>query len=188
MITCDEIWKKNKSTPLIAREEAQVLFDIARKLPKGSLIVEIGSYEGRSSSILASVADARDLRLICIDSFDNNTRAEVYRAGHTGEKVFREEILAKFKNVTLLKMTSNRAAKKVNEKIDYIFIDGDHSYERVSDDLSNWLPKLRRGGYVSLHDYDCELFWGIKKAFKDYASGWEEVDNTYPLRTFRKPQ
>ena len=36
--------------------------------------------------------------------------------------------------------------------VDLLFIDGDHSYEGASRDVSHWLPSLRPGGILVLHD------------------------------------
>lgn len=38
--------------------------------------------------------------------------------------------------------------------LDFIFIDADHSYQGVKADLFNWVPKVRRGGFVIGHDYN----------------------------------
>jgi hypothetical protein len=49
-----------------------------------------------------------------------------------------------------------------NESLDFVFIDGDHSYEAVRDDINAWYSKVRIGGIVSGDDYTT---WpGVKKA------------------------
>ena len=51
-------------------------------------------------------------------------------------------------------VSSVEAAKAVEDKtVDFIYIDGDHSYEAVKADLEAWLPKMRPGGFLSGHDY-----------------------------------
>lgn len=42
------------------------------------------------------------------------------------------------------------------DKIDLLLVDGDHSYEGVVRDLNAWLPHVRDGGLVFLHDYDAK--------------------------------
>jgi predicted O-methyltransferase YrrM len=37
--------------------------------------------------------------------------------------------------------------------VDFVFIDGDHSYEGCRKDIDAWLPKIRAGGFISGHDY-----------------------------------
>ena len=36
--------------------------------------------------------------------------------------------------------------------VDFLFIDADHSYEAVKADWSQWFPKVKRNGYIALHD------------------------------------
>lgn len=43
-------------------------------------------------------------------------------------------------------------------EIDLLFIDGDHSYEGCRGDLAAWLPHLKPGGWLLVHDYDGK-FW-----------------------------
>ncbi len=52
-------------------------------------------------------------------------------------------------------MTSQEFAQKNPEKkFEYIYIDGDHSYEGVKSDFDNFWPRLTQGGIISFHDID----------------------------------
>ncbi len=63
-----------------------------------------------------------------------------------------------------------------NEKLDYLFIDGDHSYEGVRKDFEMYSSFVRKGGVIAFHDIavhpaetGCEVnrFWGeMKKSYK----------------------
>lgn len=52
------------------------------------------------------------------------------------------------------RMTSNDAAALVEDDVDLIHIDGNHDFDRVMDDLVNYLPKLRVGGFLVMDDID----------------------------------
>jgi len=45
------------------------------------------------------------------------------------------------------------AAKLVPDNIDFVYIDGDHDYDKVKEDIEAWYPKVRKGGMLAGHDY-----------------------------------
>lgn len=54
----------------------------------------------------------------------------------------------------LLETTSENAARQFDdESVDFVFVDGDHSYSATFDDISWWWPKVRRGGMIGGHDF-----------------------------------
>lgn len=52
--------------------------------------------------------------------------------------------------------------------LDLVYIDAEHTYEAVRDDISAWLPKVRPGGWIGGHDYmhpmDVRGLWGVARA------------------------
>ena len=66
---------------------------------------------------------------------------------------------------TVLRMSTAEAAKLFEDGyFDLVFIDADHSYEGVKDDIQIWFPKVRGGGFVCGHD----LSWdGIQRAIAE---------------------
>ena len=53
-----------------------------------------------------------------------------------------------------------------DESVDFIFIDADHKYESVVKDIQSWLPKLKKGGMMSGHDFT-QPTAGVKKAVEE---------------------
>jgi hypothetical protein len=85
-----------------------------------------------------------------------------------------------------MKMTSLEAAEKLpDQSLDLVFLDGDHSYSAVKADIEAWLPKVRRGGILSGHDYDNtakygEYFKGVDKAVDErWPAGAINVEPDY---------
>jgi cephalosporin hydroxylase len=65
-----------------------------------------------------------------------------------------------------------------NEKIDFLFIDGDHSYTGVKMDYEMYSPLVRQGGIVAFHDIGqneeggCNKFWN---EIKSTTAGFKEI-------------
>jgi hypothetical protein len=73
----------------------------------------------------------------------------------------------------ILRMSTIKAAEKIEDgSLDFVFIDADHSYESVKEDIDAWRPKVRKHGMVIGHD----LSWlpvekAVIESFPDYAKG-----------------
>lgn len=143
----------------------------------GSLIVEVGCFLGRSVSFLSVEAtrSGKNIQIDCIDSWDPDN-CDVWFADAIGNRTELRgiEVYQRFlkntgslRNVRPIKMTSVEASQLYeNESIDFLMIDGDHSYEAVSEDLKAWFPKVKVGGIISGHDWDHD---GVSKAVTEFA-------------------
>lgn len=79
--------------------------------------------------------------------------------------------------VVFLNEPADTAHDKIpDNSLDYIFIDGDHSYEAVCKDLRNYFSKVKPGGIFSGHDYSWE---GVTKAVAEFQ---KEFNITAPLQ------
>ena len=64
----------------------------------------------------------------------------------------------------LMEMTTHEAAALLpDESFDFVFIDADHSYEGVLEDIVDWKPKVREGGWILGHDF-APGFPGVEQA------------------------
>ncbi len=73
-------------------------------------------------------------------------------------------------------MTTRQAAPLVPDGwADFIFIDAAHSYEAVSDDIADWLPKVKPGGWFGGHDFH-ESWPGVKRAVLEAFGTIELLD------------
>lgn len=116
---------------------------------KGKLLVaEIGVYEGRTTAILAG-SIASNGKVLAIDPFYSGRIGISYGKMITRHYLSRKGLISK---VQFLEMLSHEAAPLVQEDIDFLFVDGDHSYDGIARDWQDWSVKLKPGGYVALHD------------------------------------
>ena len=71
-------------------------------------------------------------------------------------------------------MTSHEASSVVPDNLDFVFIDGDHSYKAVLLDLNDWVPKIRSGGLLIGHDWTSTRR-GVPQAGTEYLSQNENL-------------
>jgi len=84
--------------------------------------------------------------------------------------------LNRFKDkIVWLKEFSDLAFKKIPEKLDFVYIDGNHNYEFVKKDIENYYPLLKEKGILAGHDIDC--LDGVLFAFTDFIK-----KNNLPFR------
>lgn len=85
------------------------------------------------------------------------------------------------KFITLHVMTSQEYAKKYpTRQYDYIYLDGDHRYKGARSDFKTFWPRLREGGFITLHDIHFDTTYG-GITFEQWRL-WEELVNTYPYK------
>jgi len=160
-----EAWNVIKRIPgWLTRDEALFLFESAQKtvnLP--GVIVEIGSWKGRSAVALAyGLKSVGTGTIYAIDPCTPFKLKDGTRV-HTPP----EEFIAQLKRrgvtdvvVPVIK-TSSEAHKQFNDPIKLLYIDGDHSYESALEDYDLWTPHVVKGGIVVLHD--TVSYPGVKK-------------------------
>lgn len=110
-------------------------------LTKGA---EIGVDRGRFSEYMFKVIP--DLELLCVDPWRWKLRgASRYKS--TVERL-------KEKQATIIRKTSLEASLEIPDgSLDFVYIDGDHTFDFVMTDLIVWGQKVREGGIISGHDY-----------------------------------
>lgn len=77
--------------------------------------------------------------------------------------------LSKFGNrATFIRKKSKDAVGDILESLDFVYIDADHSYTGVSEDISLWFNKVEDGGIIAGHDYGHPNFPGVEKAVHEF--------------------
>ena len=140
--------------------EADCLYDLARN-SRGP-IIEIGSWRGRSTACLALGSMAGQHQPVyTVDAFvgvpvdDRPTAAGVNPGPNSNTPdMLRANLDAAGVNglVTIIAKPSGQAADDLPNDCAVLFVDGGHDYPTVSDDLRRYLPKVRVGGMVLIHD------------------------------------
>jgi hypothetical protein len=63
---------------------------------------------------------------------------------------------------------SKYAIDEIPNNLDFVYIDGNHSYEYVKDDIESYFPKLKKGGVIGGDDFSAS-FTGVPKAVIEFA-------------------
>src|SRR3989344_3407843 len=133
--------------------EGALLYDLARRCPRNSCIVEIGSWEGKSTVYISNGSKAGNGARVF--SVDPHTGPEQKAHGEIWTyDVFMKNIPGGGAGelVTPIVKSSEDAAKDFNEPVGFIFIDGDHTYNAVKTDFEKWYPRVIDGGIIAFHD------------------------------------
>ena len=146
-------------------------------------VVEIGSWQGRSSTFLArAVKESKNGDFYAIDHFAGNTGKEdlyaVDGSMHSLKDNFNENIenFGLSDIVHLLDMVNTEAIKQIEDKtIRFLFIDGDHTKKGVQKDIQLFFPLLKKGSIVVFDDY-----------FEGFPGLIEAVDEIFEKYTFER--
>lgn len=136
-------------------------------LPDGARAAEVGSFKGGSAVILSAGMRRRgkELVLACHDLF---TPFEAAGQVHDIETCFDAHTAAWGARPVKVKGDS-KATHRIHQdgSLDYVFIDGDHSYEGALADIVNFAPKLRAGGFLAVQDSIGEVKRAVEEAMAD---------------------
>jgi predicted O-methyltransferase YrrM len=147
---------------------------------------EIGVFDGRFSEVICETIPG--VELFCIDSWEIG---KIFP-----KKKIAVERLSKYPNVTIMHNTSLDAVKVINDRsLDFVFIDGEHSYPSVKEDIEAWTPKIKIGGIVSGHDFYKTRTGntGVIDAVEEYTKKYNykleltDWDKDNPVRDDRQP-
>jgi len=154
--------------------------------PEGAVFVEVGCLAGRSTCYLAAKIreSGKAITLYAVDtgrgSASDATGQDIAPSlGGSLAGVFHRNLIGCGVDdlVVPIFTTSVRAANLFQAGgVDFCFIDADHSYESVMEDLRTWWPKIRPGGVLAGHDYRQTAEWllGVTPAVHEFF-GVEEA-------------
>lgn len=152
----DEIKKiVDKVDGFLSDKDGELLYNLAKNCTGKGVIVEIGSWKGKSTIWLGKGSkNGNDVKIYAIDPHTGSSEhKERFGKVWTFEE-FKENI--KNSNVDDIVLpivkTSEDAAKDFNVPVELIFIDGAHEYELVKLDFDLWFPKVIDGGIMAFHD------------------------------------
>lgn len=99
---------------------------------------------------------------------------------HQEYDIINKRVIDTFPNRTkLLRMTSDEAVGLIeNDSLDFVFIDGLHTYDQVKKDCINFFPKVKKGGVFAGHDFT--IIDDVNRAVKEFR---DSVDPSIEIKT-----
>jgi len=148
--------------------EGRSLYKLAKECTGRGVIVEIGSWKGKSTIWLGNGSKAGSRPKI--HAIDPHTGSPQHRAA-LGEVWTFDEFKQNIKKAGIEDIVvphvdfAESVAKTFDEPVEFIFIDGLHEYEGVKADFDSWYPKVINGGRMAFHDSTC---WdGVLEVIKE---------------------
>lgn len=165
--------------------------DMLKAIPKGGIMAELGVFKGEFSIKINKICKPKEL--ILIDSWAgvnlysgdaNGNHLNGIRQYYTGQELYNitETNIKKCKGIiTMVKATTAILGAFEDNMFDMIYIDADHSYEGVLNDLKNAYNKIKNGGYIMGHDYEHNMHktnnsynFGVKQAVDDFCRTYNQ--------------
>lgn len=161
------------------REDLPFILNEKKLLGEG---VELGVLRGDFSSHILKYWKGKRLYLVDawthieglqdVNNGDNNIQLD--NLAKTFMKVYGQK-----ERAIILRAFSEFACTMFkDEQLDFVFVDADHSYDKVKEDLINWYPKVKPGGLFCGHDYDkTERAITTKIEVKSAVDDWAKENN-----------
>lgn len=131
------------------------------------VVAEIGVWKGDNAERLCNLLDIEKLYLI--DPYDeyeeykeNKSETIKLQKAHSEAK----HKLNKYSFVNWIKDYSDQAIQEISEDLDYVYVDGNHSYDYVKEDLENYFEILSNDGILAGDDIH---YSGVAQAVTEFA-------------------
>lgn len=172
--------------------ECELLHRIASECPQDGVIVEIGSFQGKSTIALAKGAQIAGARVWAIDPHYDY---QVTDNTHYGEENY-QALIQNIDNhgvadvVKVVKQSSMDAFARWSKPIDLLWIDGSHEYDDVKQDFATWSKYVT--GCIAMHDTSGN-HPGVTRFVNELLTGelvqldtWERVEYINATSVFKR--
>lgn len=161
----------------MTHDEVDAMMNLTGQLPMDAIIVKIGA--GAGTDTLAILETSQDLLIFSIDI------AAGEQPALTNEHLRLEECgYDKTGCVIRIWGDSKIVGLKWPISIDWLHVDGDHSAEGITADISEWYRHVKLGGFISFHDYG-DPHWPAVKEVVDNMMYEDDYLSQYSADCFR---
>ena len=150
----------------LPKNEAAALYDAAVAVEVDSPLLEVGSYCGKSSVYLGYAAHSIGRVLYALDHHRGSEENQAGWEHHDPELIdkqkgvmdtlpyFRDAIFAAGLEHVVIALVGHSGviARNWTTPLSFLFIDGGHGEEPAKADFNGWVPKVKEGGTLAIHD------------------------------------
>ena len=151
------------------KDEGNFLCALVEEYCRNGLVIEIGSYCGKSACYLADAAKVSSAVFVSIDHHRGSEEHQPGELYHDVEEYDHDldrinALPSLIKNLTQARLDkyvipivgdSVTASKIIKDNVSMVFIDGSHTFESARNDFNSWHKKIKSGGILAIHDiYD----------------------------------
>jgi hypothetical protein len=172
----------------LSRDAALLLYRLASQVAEGC-IVEVGSFRGRSTVVLARGAEhGHGTRVYAVEPHEPFVGPRGGEFGPEDRAAFFRNMVrtGAYRTVRLLNTSSEIVAPGWTEPVALLWLDGDHSYEGVRRDFDAWGPHLLQGCDLVLDDTDDPRLGPQRLVEELTAAGWVEVERVDRVAHLRR--
>ena len=149
---------------------------------KNPIILEIGVHKGDFYQLLLENFEPEKLVLVdpwnaeSNEDYNSSLYGNLHGDGQNIQDSYYNDVLKKFEKeinnsqIEILRKKSSDAFRILNYEFDLIYIDGNHLFEFVIEDINNSLKIIKENGYIILDDYKIVGWWndGVTKAINKF--------------------
>ena len=145
------------------------LWFLEKNYTKSLIGAEIGVEAGVHAKQLRKYLDIKKLYLI--DIWKNYKESD--NARYSSQELNLKGVIEEFgddENMIIIQKESLKAVEMFDDGyFDFVYVDANHLYEHVKEDLRAWYPKVKKGGVFCGHDYNGGYHPGVRKAVDEFV-------------------
>ena len=166
MMDSDQVKVADAVKGFLPKNEAAALYDAAIAVEVDGPLLEVGSYCGKSSVYLGYAAQSIGRVLYALDHHRGSEENQAGWEHHDSELIdkqkgvmdtlpyFRDAIFAAGLEHVVIALVGHSGviARNWTTPLSFLFIDGGHGEEPAKADFNGWVPKVKEGGILAIHD------------------------------------
>ena len=206
MMDSDQVKVAEAVKGFLPKNEAAALYDAAIAVEVDGPLLEVGSYCGKSSVYLGYAAQSIGRVLYALDHHRGSEENQAGWEHHDPELIdkqkgvmdtlpyFRDAIFAAGLEHVVIALVGHSGviARNWTTPLSFLFIDGGHGEEPAKADFNGWVPKVKEGGTLAIHDVFPDPKDGGRPPYEQIylpaieSGNWNEVHVEGSLRILKR--